>query len=108
MRMHVYRVWKDRLRDDEAFEDDMTQWYSARSKKATSTVGEDQDIINEDNLEDFMEAIDIENIVSVEEMEAIINQNSPKEQAMRYAIMKEKLFELIIEKKAIPFRDVVH
>ena len=54
MKMHVYNVWSNRLQDDQIFDD------SNSSNKGDNVAdGEDGNIINEDNLVEFMEALDV-------------------------------------------------
>ena len=104
MKMHVYRVWLDRLHDDNIFDED------ASSKKAGSTIREDIDIINEDNLTEFLEALDVQDIVSEDDLRDIIEKNckSKDEKDLSYAVMKEKLYEHIVEHKKASFNDLVH
>ena len=102
--MHIFRVWLDRLHNDEIFDED------AKSKKTGSVVSEDIDIINEDNLVEFMEALDVQNFVTEDELRDIIEKNSTskKDKDLSYAVMKEKLYDLIINVKKVPFKDIVH
>ena len=104
MKMHVFRIWLDRLHNDDIFDED------AKSRKTGSIVSEDIDIINEDNIEEFLEALDVQNIVTVDELRGIIEKNSKskKDKDLSYAVMKEKLYDLIVNVKKIPFKEVVH
>ena len=55
-----------------------------------------------------MEALDVENMVSVEELQEIIEKDGTAEKDVKYDLMKEKLYELIVEKKKVPFKDLVN
>lgn len=105
MKMHVYNVWSNRLQDDQIFDD------SNSSNKGDNVAdGEDGNIINEDNLVEFIEALDVQNIVTTEELQDIIDKNSDKEEDkdLSYTIMKEKLYDLIVEQKKVPFKDLIN
>jgi len=48
--------------------------------------------------------------VTTEELQDIIDKNSDKEEDkdLSYTIMKEKLYDLIVEQKKVPFKDLIN
>ena len=81
MKIHVFRVWNERLNDDQVFDDESVD------------VGLDKGkcIVSDDNLVEFMEALDVQNIVTEDELRGIIRISSakPKKVDLKYIIEKE-------------------
>ena len=77
LKMHVFRIWAHRLQDDEVFEEsnrdgnDPTDIKSA-SEDLSSPMPKQTDVVSEDNLVEFMEALDIQNFVTEQELLEII------------------------------------
>lgn len=48
--------------------------------------------------------------MTTEELQDIIDKNSDKEEDkdLSYTIMKEKLYDLIVEQKKVPFKDLIN
>lgn len=66
MKIHVFRVWNERLNDDQVFDDESVD------------VGLDKGkcIVSDDNLVEFMEALDVQNIVTEDELRGIIEKEA--------------------------------
>ena len=59
---------------------------------------------------EFIEALDIQNHVSEDDVQSIIDENAEEEKPkeLKYSVMKEKLFELIKNIKKVPFKNLVN
>ena len=56
-----------------------------------------------------MEALDIQNYISKEELQNLIDENGKTDsKEISYDFLKEKLFDLLIKVKKINFKDLVY
>ena len=67
-------------------------------------------MINNENITEFVEALELEDFVSDDEVLEIIQDLNSGEEVKEapYNILKEKLYHLIVEKKKLPFGKLVN